>query len=69
MFGDTREHPGTDLFAVVKRENEIRPASALHRAMRAGLALKLPTDPDQRRKDAALWSKAIGSRGRDGNRD
>ena len=44
VLGDSRQHPWTDLFAVVKREDEIGPALAGQRAVGAGLAFDLPTD-------------------------
>jgi hypothetical protein len=44
VLGDSRQHPWTDLFTVVKREDEIGPALAGQRAVGAGLAFDLPTD-------------------------
>jgi len=41
MLSDASEHPGTDLFGVMKGEDIIRPANALQCSMRAGLALNL----------------------------
>ncbi len=32
-LGDSSEHPRSDLFVVVKREDEVRPIDALARAM------------------------------------
>jgi hypothetical protein len=46
MLSDASEHLGADLFAVMKGEDKIGPAIALQRSMRAGLALKLPPNPD-----------------------
>ena len=39
MFGYTRQHARPNFVVVVKREHVIRPALALQRAMRNGLAL------------------------------
>ena len=58
VLGDAREHLGTDLFAIVKREDKIRPAIALQCPMRAGLALKLPSNPDQRGVDTARFGRS-----------
>jgi hypothetical protein len=58
VLGDAREHLGTDLFAIVKREDKIRPTIALQCPMRAGLTLKLPANPDQRRVDTARLGRS-----------
>jgi len=44
VLGDSRQHPWTDLFTVVKREDEIGPTLAGQRPVRSGLAFDLPTD-------------------------
>ena len=44
VLADSRQHPWTDLFTLVKREDEIGPALAGQGAVGTGLAFDLPTD-------------------------
>jgi hypothetical protein len=45
VLGDTRQHSWTDLFAIVEREGEVRPALARLRTMRTRLAFDCPSNP------------------------
>ena len=47
VFGDSRQHAWTEFFTVMECENEVRPALARKRAMRAGLAFELPAKLEQ----------------------
>jgi hypothetical protein len=48
---DASQHAGANLLALMKREDEIRPAWPREGPMRAGLTLDDPADAQQRRKD------------------
>ena len=50
---DSCEHPGTNLFMVVKGEYEIRPTGSGKRPVGAGLPLNGPANPKKRWKDAS----------------
>ncbi len=49
---DADEHPGADLFAVMKGEHEVRPAVALKDTVGTGSALDAPADAFQGCQDA-----------------
>jgi hypothetical protein len=46
VLGDTSKHPGTDLFAIVKREDHVGPSFALQRAVGPRLPLEFPPDTE-----------------------
>jgi len=48
-LGDTLDHLGTNLFAVVESKAKIRPTRPLQRAMGARTAIFLPADANQGR--------------------
>lgn len=47
---DAREHLGSDLIAIVEREDDVGPTRALQRSMRPTLTLDAPSDPKERAK-------------------
>jgi hypothetical protein len=60
MFGDPSQHAGPEFLVVVKREDVIRPASALQHFMRA---TRLPFDrPALAQERGELSWRATGSR-------
>jgi len=57
MLGDARKHTGTEFFAIVKGEDEVRPAFASKRAMRTGLPLDAPPNAKKGSKNTASLSR------------
>jgi hypothetical protein len=53
MSGDACEHRRSDLVTVVEGENEVGPAGAAERSVRAGLTLDGPTELQERCQHAA----------------
>ncbi len=50
LAGDPGEHTRTDLFAIMEREDEVRPVRPFQDAMRtSALSFDAPADPEQRR--------------------
>jgi hypothetical protein len=52
MFADPSQHPGTNLFTVVKREDKVRHSVFAQHAMGSGLTLDRPTNSQESGQDA-----------------
>lgn len=68
MLCDASQHPGTNLFTIVKGKHIVGKSGAAKRSVRTRLTFDFPAEPEQGRKLALLWPRATGScSNRDGN--